>query len=72
LFEIAGEYLEDIDEVKIVCNSDVRAEDVKVAAIRESKLLGRLTQLPVEAEALLNRPRYQALYQFLGTHPNAR
>jgi superfamily II DNA or RNA helicase len=71
LFEMAGEYLEGIDEVKIVCNSDVRSEDVKVAAIRESKLLGRLNQLPVEAEALLNRPRYQALYQFLGTHPNA-
>ena len=36
LFEIAGEYLEGIDEVKIVCNSDVRSEDVKVAKVCES------------------------------------
>jgi hypothetical protein len=71
LFEIAGEYLEGIEEVKIVCNSDVRSEDIKVARIQEAKLLGRLNSLPVEAESLLNKPRYQWLYQFLGQHPNA-
>ena len=71
LFEIAGEYLEGIDEVKIVSNSDVRSEDVKVAKVCESKLLGRLNSLPVEAESLLNKPRYQWLYQFLGSHPSA-
>jgi hypothetical protein len=71
LFEIAGEYLEGIEEVQIVCNSDVRFEDVKVAKVHESKLLGRLNSSPVEAEALLNKPRYQWLYQFLNQHPNA-
>jgi hypothetical protein len=71
LFEIAGEYLEGIEEVCIVCNSDVRSEDVKVAKVHESKLLGRLNSLPVEAESLLNKPRYQWLYQFLESHPNA-
>ena len=71
LFEIAGEYLEGIDEVKIVCNSDVRSEDVKVAKVHEAKLLGRLNSLSVEAESLLNKPRYQWLYQFLNTHPDA-
>jgi hypothetical protein len=71
LFEIAGEYLDGIDEVRIVCNSDVRSEDIKVAKIQESKLLGRLNSLPVEAESLLNKPRYQWLYEFLGKHPNA-
>jgi hypothetical protein len=71
LFEIAGEYLEGIEEVRIVCNSDVRSEDIKVAKVHESKLLGRLNSLPVEAESLLNKPRYQWLYQFLNSYPNA-
>ncbi|QUS61830.1 phospholipase D-like domain-containing anti-phage protein [Synechocystis sp. PCC 7338] len=71
LFEIAGEYLEGIEEVKIVCNSDVRSEDIKIAKICESKLLGRLNTQPVEAESLLNRPRYQWLYDFLHQHPDA-
>ncbi|KKI99565.1 phospholipase D-like domain-containing anti-phage protein [Prochlorothrix hollandica] len=71
LFEIAGEYLDGIDDVRIVCNSDVRSEDIKVAKIQEAKLLGRLNSLPVEADSLLNRPRYQWLYEFLGNHPNA-
>lgn len=71
LFEIAGEHLDDIEEVRIVCNSDVRAEDIKIAKIQESKLLGRLNRVPVEADALLNRPRYKWLYQFLERHPQA-
>jgi len=71
LFEIAGEYIDSIEDVRIVCNSDVRSEDIQIAKIRESKLLGRLNDLPVEAESLLNRPRYQWLYKFLGNHPNS-
>lgn len=71
LFEIAQESLAGIDEVKIVCNSDVRAEDIKIAKVQESKLLGRLNTTPVEAESLLNKPRYQWLYQFLERHPDA-
>lgn len=71
LFEIAGEQLDGIEDVRIVCNSDVRSEDIKVAKIQESKLLGRLNSLPVEAESLLNRPRYELLYNFLGQHPDA-
>jgi SNF2 family DNA or RNA helicase len=71
LFEIAGEHLDGIEDVRIVCNSDVRSEDIKVAKIQESKLLGRLNSLPVEAESLLNRPRYKWLYEFLDKHPNA-
>lgn len=71
LFEIAGEQIQDIEDVRIVCNSDVRSEDIRIAKIQESKLLGRLHRLPVEAEALLNRPRYKWLFQFLNSHPNA-
>ncbi len=71
LFEIAAEQLDTIDEVKILCNSDVRSEDVKVAKIHESKLLSRFNQRPIEGETLLHRPRYQWLYQFLTNHPQA-
>ena len=71
MFEVANEYLEGIEEVKIVCNSDVRSEDIKIAKVQESKLLGRLNSMPVEAESLLNKPRYQWLYRFLESHPNA-
>lgn len=71
LFEIAGEYLKGIEDVRVVCNSDVRSEDIKIAKIQESKLLGRLNSMPVEAESLLNKPRYQWLYEFLEKYPNA-
>ena len=71
LFEIAGETLAGIEDVRIVCNSDVRSEDIKIAKVQESKLLGRLNSVPVEVESLLNRPRYQRLYDFLGQHPGA-
>ncbi|MFO8089808.1 MAG: hypothetical protein R6U13_08235, partial [Desulfatiglandaceae bacterium] len=36
LFEIAAEGLEGIDDVRIVCNSDVRAEDIKIARVQEA------------------------------------
>jgi len=55
LFEIAGETLDQIDQVRIVCNSDVCAADVAVAKVHEAKLLGRLNQVSIEAEALLYR-----------------
>ena len=71
LFEIAAEHLEGIDDVRIVCNSDVRAEDIKIARIQEAKLLDRLNSQAVEVDALLNKPRYQWLYDFLTRHPDA-
>jgi superfamily II DNA or RNA helicase len=71
LFEVAAEDLEGIDDVRIVCNSDVRAEDIKIARVREAKLLGRLNSQAVEIDALLNKPRYQWLYDFLTRHPDA-
>jgi len=41
LFEVVGEALEQIPEVKIVCNVDIHPDDLKVAQLRESKMLGR-------------------------------
>lgn len=68
LFEVAGEALEQIPEVKIVCNVDIHPDDLKVAQLRESKMLGRWNERGLEAEALLNRERYRRLDAFLAKH----
>ncbi|MFC4487914.1 phospholipase D-like domain-containing anti-phage protein [Tepidiphilus baoligensis] len=71
LFEVAGEALEQIPEVKIVCNVDIHPDDLKVAQLRESKMLGRWNERGLEAEALLNRERYRRLDTFLQKHGQA-
>ncbi|MCS7901125.1 phospholipase D-like domain-containing anti-phage protein [Pseudomonas aeruginosa] len=71
LFEVAGEALEHIPEVKIVCNVDIHPDDLKVAQLRESKMLGRWNERGLEAEALLNRERYRRLDIFLAKHGQA-
>lgn len=71
LFEVAGEALEQIPEVKIVCNVDIHPDDLKVAQLRESKMLGRWNERGLEAEALLNRERYRRLDAFLLRHGQA-
>jgi superfamily II DNA or RNA helicase len=71
LFEVAGEALEHIPEVKIVCNVDIHPDDLKVAQLRESKMLGRWNERGLEAEALLNRDRYRRLDAFLFKHGQA-
>lgn len=77
LFEIAGEDLSGIEEVRIVCNSDVSPEDLAVAKRsagaarnREAALLGKL-DTQIETDALLNRPRYERLQTFLDQRPGA-
>lgn len=71
LFEVAGEALEQIPEVMIVCNVDIHPDDLKVAQLRESKMLGRWNERGLEAEALLNRERYRRLDAFLHKHGQA-
>ncbi|MEN8129904.1 MAG: SNF2-related protein, partial [Pseudomonadota bacterium] len=68
LFEVANEWIEEIPEVKIVCNVDIQPDDLKVAQLREAKMIGRWNENAIEAEALLNRSRYRRLDQFLVTH----
>lgn len=65
LFEVAGELIEQIPEVQIVCNADIQGEDLRVAQVCEAKLLGKWNEHSVEAEALMNRERYQRLAAFL-------
>lgn len=71
LFEVAGELLDDIPEVKIVCNVDIHPDDLKVAKLREAKMVGRWNDNALEAEALLNRERYRRLDSFLERHGQA-
>jgi superfamily II DNA or RNA helicase len=65
LFEVAGELIEQVPDVQIVCNADIRAEDLRIAKVCEAKLLGKWNEQSVEVEALMNRERYQRLNAFL-------
>ena len=71
LFEVADELLEAIPEVKIVCNADIHPDDLKIAQLRESKLIGRWNENAVATEALLQRDRYRRLDQFFARHGQA-
>lgn len=68
LFEVANELIEAIPDVKIVCNVDIHPDDLKVAQLRESKMIGRWNEQDIETEALLNRDRYRRLDSFLAKH----
>ncbi len=71
LFEVAHELLESIPEVRIVCNVDIHPDDLKVAQLREARMMGRWNEKAIEAEALLNRDRYRRLDAFLQRHGQA-
>tara|TARA_R110000787_G_scaffold93939_1_gene196319 strand:+ start:12344 stop:15034 length:2691 start_codon:yes stop_codon:yes gene_type:complete len=71
LFEVAGEALHLIPDVKIVCNVDIHPDDLRVAKLREAKMLGRWNDREMEAEALLQRDRYRLLDTFLEKHGQA-
>jgi superfamily II DNA or RNA helicase len=65
LFEIAHEWLETVADVRIVCNVDLSPEDLKIAQLREARMLGRWNERSIEAESLLNQERYRRLDAFL-------
>lgn len=71
LFEVANELLEAIPEVKIVCNVDIHPDDLKVAQLRETRMVGRWNENAVETDALVNRDRYRRLDAFLARHGQA-
>ncbi len=66
IFELVGEEIEDVGEVRIVCNSDLDPRDIQVSrAVRDARLKEKWNELPVEAEALLRRAKYRRLYELL-------
>jgi len=65
IFELVGEEIAQISEVKIVCNSDIDLTDFQIASGRNTALKERWNQVDVEAEALLKKGHYQILDQLL-------
>ena len=61
IFELVGEEIADIPEVKIICNSELDLIDFKVATNRDSAIKERWNAVDVAAEALLKKDRYQYL-----------
>ncbi len=66
IFELVGEEIANIPDVRILCNSELDAADIAVSkAARESAIKERWNDTPVEIEALLQRDRYRRLYDLL-------
>lgn len=65
IFELIGEEIAKIPEVKIICNSELDMADFQVATGRNTALKERWNEVDVEAEALLKKERYQKLDQLL-------
>ncbi len=65
IFELVGEEIAKIPEVKIVCNSELDAIDFQVASGRAMAIKERWNQVDLEAESLLQRERYVRLDQLL-------
>lgn len=66
IFELVGEEIGEIPDVKIVCNSELDAADVAVSKhVRETALKERWNEAPVEVEALLHKDRYRKLHDLL-------
>lgn len=61
IFELVGEQIAKIPEVKILCNSELDLADFQVATGRETALKERWNQVDVASEALLHRDRYRQL-----------
>lgn len=61
IFELIGEEISEIPEVKIVCNSELDAADFKVASGLNTALKERWNQIDVATESILHRERYQRL-----------
>jgi len=65
IFELVGEEIAQINEVKIVCNSELDMQDFLVATGRETALKERWNLVDVGAEAVLYQDRYSRLDSLL-------
>lgn len=65
IFELVGEEISRIPEVKIVCNSELDLADFQIATGRNTALKERWNDVDIEAESLLKKDRYQILNQLL-------
>jgi hypothetical protein len=66
IFELAGEQIAGIPEVRIVCNSELDAADITISKhVRETALKQKWNEVSAEVEALLYRDRYRQLHELL-------
>jgi superfamily II DNA or RNA helicase len=66
IFELVGEEIAGIPDVRIVCNSELDLTDIAVSkAVREASLKEKWNVVPVETESLLYRDRYRKLFELL-------
>lgn len=66
IFELVGEEISKIPDVRIVCNSDLDVADIAISkAARETALKEKWNHVPIEVEALLYREQYRRLYEIL-------
>ena len=65
IFELVGEEISKIPDVRIICNSELDMVDFKIATGRNTALKERWNKIDVEAEALLQKERYKKLDQLL-------
>ena len=64
IFELVGEEIAGIPDVRIVCNSELDAADIAISKhARETALKGKWNEASAEVEALLHRDRYRKLYE---------
>lgn len=66
IFELVGEEIANIRDVRIVCNSELDISDIAVSKVaRETALKEQWNLVPIEVEVLFNRDRYRKLYELL-------
>jgi superfamily II DNA or RNA helicase len=65
IFELVGEEIGKIPEVKIVCNSELDLVDFQVATRRSMEIKELWNDVDIEAEALLKKERYRRLDELL-------
>lgn len=68
LFELVHEEIASIDEVRVVCNSDLDPRDIGVARSVQQQSMAlkeKWSEHPPEADILLGRERYKRLHELL-------
>jgi hypothetical protein len=55
-----------VGKIRIVCNSDLDPEDIRVAqTVRDRLLKEKWNEVPTAVDAILNRERYRRLHEVL-------
>lgn len=68
IFELVGEEISGVESVKVICNSELDADDVIISKhVRETALKERWNEAVPEVEALLHRDRYKRLHDLLSS-----